>query len=177
MNAPGQSTSAASPAASQQSPSAQPDKASPNGAGSSPGKGRKILVVDDNVIFLKGMETKLKGLGYQVVLVKETSLAVSTARQHQPDLIILDMNFPPDDTFTTMLWTGLSVLIWLKRFQEVADIPILVVSGDDPAKHKEEVLAAGAAGYFQKPLDFNALAAALAPMPKRERTEPLDQES
>src|ERR1700712_4363037 len=63
---------------------------------SSLGQGRKILVVDDNPVVLKAFELKLKALGFQVLIAAEGATAVSLARQERPDLIVLDINFPPD---------------------------------------------------------------------------------
>ena len=60
------------------------------------GQNRKILVVDDNPVVLKAFELKLKALGFTVLTATEGASAVSTARQQQPDLIVLDINFPPD---------------------------------------------------------------------------------
>ncbi len=50
---------------------------------------------------------------------------------------------------------------WLGRFHEVATIPVIIVSGEDPSKHKEKLLAAGAVAFFQKPVNFEELLAAI----------------
>src|SRR5690242_5558332 len=59
-------------------------------------KRKRILVVDDNKVILKAMAMKLKSSGYEVLMAEDGSEAVSTARQQKPDLILLDINFPPD---------------------------------------------------------------------------------
>lgn len=125
------------------------------------GENRKILVVDDNPVVLKAFEFKLKAKGFSVVTATDGAAVVSTAGQEGPDLIILDINFAPGGGTGGAQWNGLTILQWLARFQEVAAIPVIIVSGEDPAKHKEKLMAAGAVAFFQKPVNFEELLAAI----------------
>ena len=117
------------------------------------GANRKILVVDDNPVVLKAFELKLKTLGFNVLTATEGAVAVSTARQELPDLIVLDINFPPDVGSSGLQWNGFNIMQWMQRFQEVASIPVIIITGADPAKFKEKALAAGAAAFFTKPIN------------------------
>jgi two-component system KDP operon response regulator KdpE len=117
------------------------------------GAGRKILVVDDNPVVLKAFELKLKALGFQVVTVTDGAEAVSTARTEQPDLMVLDINFPPDVGSSGLQWNGFNIMQWMHRFQEAANIPVIIITGGDPEKFKDKALAAGAAAFFQKPIN------------------------
>ncbi|HZQ45754.1 MAG TPA: response regulator [Verrucomicrobiae bacterium] len=128
---------------------------------SSLGGNRKILVVDDNPTVLKAFELKLKANGFEVITTTDGSQVVSTAGQESPDLIILDVNFAPGGGTGGAQWNGLTILQWLRRFQEVAGIPVIVVTGEEPSKCKEKLLAAGAVDFFQKPVDFGQLLAAI----------------
>jgi CheY-like chemotaxis protein len=117
------------------------------------GKDRTILVVDDNNVVLKAFELKLKALGFRVVTASDGSSAVSTARQDRPDLIVLDINFPPEVGSTGLQWDGFNIMEWMRRFREVADIPVIIITSGDPAKYKARAMAAGAAAFFQKPIN------------------------
>jgi CheY-like chemotaxis protein len=117
------------------------------------GANRKILVVDDNPVVLKAFELKLKTLGFHVLTASEGAAAVSTARQELPDLIVLDINFPPDVGSSGLQWNGFNIMQWMQRFQEVASIPVIIITGADPAQFKERALAAGAAAFFTKPIN------------------------
>src|SRR3954471_77998 len=108
------------------------------------GANRKILVVDDNAVVLKAIAGKLSASGFNVVTVAESAAGVGAARKECPDLIILDINFPPDDGFSSLQWDGLNILQWVKRFEELKDTPVIIITVDDPAKHKEKTLAMGA---------------------------------
>src|ERR1700728_675872 len=116
------------------------------------GKGRKILVVDDNPVVLKAFELKLKALGFSVLTASEGSVAVTTARQEKPDIIVLDINFPPDVGSSGLQWDGFNIMQWMRRFQEAANIPVIIITCGDPEKLRDRALAAGAVAFFQKPL-------------------------
>jgi len=133
---------------------------------SSIGRNRKILIADDSPVVVKAFEIKFKAIGFEVLLARDAMSAITAARTHKPDLIVMDIHFPLDTSHIGLQWNGLNVLQWLKRFEELAAIPVVVVSSDDASKHKEKVVAAGGAAYFQKPLDFRAFMEALVPLLK-----------
>ncbi len=139
----------------------EPQTLSQSDKQSSLGGNRKILVVDDNPVVLKAFEMKLKANGFNVITAADGSNVVSTAGQESPDLIILDVNFAPGGGTGGAQWNGLTILQWLGRFQEVAAIPVIIVTGEDPAKHKDKLMAAGAVAFFQKPVDFGKLLATI----------------
>src|SRR6185437_3380989 len=89
-------------------------------AQSSIGANRKIMVVDDNPIVLKAFELKLKANGFEVITASDGSSVVGMAGQQNPDLIILDVNFAPGHGTGGAQWSGLSIVQWLARFQELA---------------------------------------------------------
>lgn len=137
---------------------------------SSIGKNRKILIVDDNPIVVRAFQMKLKASGFEVITATEGSEGVGAARRAKPDLIILDLNFPSVASFSSLNWDGFSIMQWLKRFKEVADIPIIILTSEDPAAQGEPALAAGAAAFCQKPVDFQEF---LALILKHLRENPL----
>jgi len=90
---------------------------------------KKILVVDDSPIILKTMTMKLKSQGYEVLTAEDGSKAVSTARRERPDLILLDITFPPDVAHGGgVAWDGFLIMDWLKRMDEAKDIPIFIIT-------------------------------------------------
>jgi len=119
---------------------------------------KKILVVDDNRLILKTMSMKLTSNGYDVVTAEDGAAAVSSVRKEKPDLILLDLSFPTDAApGGGVPWDGFLIMNWLRRLEEARNIPIVVITGSDPAKCKERALAAGAAGFFHKPIDNDEL--------------------
>jgi CheY-like chemotaxis protein len=119
---------------------------------------KKILIVDDNVVILKAMAVKLASHGYEVFTAEDGSSAVSAVRRQKPDLILLDLSFPPDVAHGGgVAWDGFLIMNWLRRLDEAKNLPIIVITGGDPVKYKDRALAAGAVSFFHKPIDNDTL--------------------
>jgi CheY-like chemotaxis protein len=119
---------------------------------------KKILVVDDDAVVSRRLSVKLKSCGYSVLTAVDGSEAVSTARQEKPDVIVLDITFPPDVAHGGgVAWDGFLIIQWLRRLDEGKNIPIIVITGGDAAKYKDRALAAGALAFFHKPVDDEEL--------------------
>ncbi|HEU6447605.1 MAG TPA: response regulator [Verrucomicrobiae bacterium] len=116
---------------------------------------KKILVVDDNEIILKTVSLKLQGAGYQVVTALDGSEAVACARKENPDLVLLDITFPPD--LDGVPWDGFRIMEWFHRLDSAKRIPIIIITGGQDAKFKERAIANGAVAFFQKPIDHDDL--------------------
>ena len=114
--------------------------------------------MDDSPLILKLMSMKLTANGYDVVTAEDGGAAVSAVRQEKPDLILLDISFPPDVAHGGgVAWDGFLIMNWLQRMEEARQIPIIIITGGEPAKYKDRALAAGAASFFHKPIDNDAL--------------------
>ena len=110
---------------------------------------KKLLVVEDDADVRLGYNVLLRAHNYDVVFAADSLSAVSEARKHRPDLIILDLGLPAGDGF-----------IVLERFKanlNLALIPVIVVSGRDLHGNKERALTAGAKVFLQKPWNDNEL--------------------
>jgi CheY-like chemotaxis protein len=116
---------------------------------------KKILVVDDNDLIVKTISVKLKSAGFQVFTALEGAEAVALVRKQNPDLIVLDISFPPD--VAGVPWDGFRIMDWLHRVDESKRIPIIVITSGTGEKDKEHALAAGAVGFLQKPIDHDEL--------------------
>jgi CheY-like chemotaxis protein len=123
---------------------------SPNGV-----PAKKILVVDDNEIIIKTITLKLQGAGYNVIAAMDGSEAVTLVRTENPDLILLDISFPPH--IDGVPWDGFRIMEWFSRLSESKKIPIIVITGSEEPKTRERATAAGAVAFFQKPLEHDHL--------------------
>ncbi len=123
---------------------------------------KKILIVDDNAIFLKAVSMKLSASGYDVLTAEDGGSAVSLARREKPDLILLDISFPPDVAHGGGVpWDGFLIMSWLRRMDELKSTPIIIVTGGDPLKYKDRCLKEGAAAFFHKPVNNEELLAVI----------------
>lgn len=114
----------------------------------------RILVVDDDEVILKTTEIKLRAQGYAVITATDGSSAIHAARSERPDLILLDIGFPPEVSLT---WDGFGILNWLRRFEGTRSIPVVIVTGNNGDGLYKRANEAGAAGFFRKPLPFTPL--------------------
>ena len=109
-----------------------------------------VLYIEDNLSNLKLIERLLVHSG-DVVLVPamQGRLGLALAREHQPDVILLDLHLPD--------MRGDQVLTHLRGDPATADIPVVVLSADATPGQAERLLASGAAAYLTKPLDVRQL--------------------
>jgi len=114
-------------------------------------KNKTVLVVDDDPIFLKAASMRLNADGYDVITAKEGSEAIQIARKQKPDALVLDVNLPRD--VAGVPWDGFTVMEWLRRFDSLKDVPVIMASDVDPEKISKKVFASGATGFFQKRMD------------------------
>src|ERR1700690_304027 len=119
---------------------------------------KKILVVDDDPIILKTLSITLSSNGYYAFLAADGPEAVKVVTREKPDLILLDLLFPVDAANVGgALQDGFFIIQWLRRMGEAADIPIIIISGDNSTKDKQRAMDAGAVAFFTKPIDHVAL--------------------
>ena len=115
-----------------------------------PGEAHTIVYIEDNLSNLKLVEQVLERLpDVRLIPAMQGKLGIDLVRQHQPDLILLDLHLPD--------LHGREVLDQLKRDPATAAIPVVVLSADATPAQFERLLAAGAAGYLTKPIDVQAL--------------------
>ncbi len=123
---------------------------------------RTILVIDDNKVVLKTTAIKLKSFGYEVLMAEDGAAAIRQVRDVAPDLILLDLNFPPDVGHGGGVpWDGLLLLSWLRRSTAVQKTPVMVITGGDLEQYRDRCVEAGVLDIFLKPIDHEALGAAI----------------
>jgi CheY-like chemotaxis protein len=111
-----------------------------------PGR-RRVLVIEDNLANLKLIEALVADRPHIELLPAMTGrLGLDLAREHRPDLILLDKHLPD--------LSGGEVLQRLKAHPETRAVPVLVVSADATPGQMSRMRELGAAEYLTKPLDI-----------------------
>jgi len=100
-----------------------------------------ILIVDDSRFFRLANERALVKAGHQVIAAADGEEGLRLAREHKPNLIILDMMLPK--------LTGPSVLKALRKDPDTAAIPIMVLTSL-PQSNENRLVREGATAYFEK---------------------------
>lgn len=106
---------------------------------------RNILVIEDNEQNLYMITYLLEHAGFGVLQARNGRAGVSLARQQRPDLIVLDIQLPELD--------GYEVARRLRTEPTLAEVPIVAVTSFAMTGDRERILAAGCAGYLEKPID------------------------
>jgi len=123
----------------------------------------KLLVVDDDEALRRLMRLKLSD-AYEIIDSGEPEQGLALALEHRPEAILLDLRMPK--------YSGYELLQTFTSFSRTQMIPVIIVSGEGGGQTKENCKQLGAADYFEKPIDFEALRACLSRTAKSQRTPP-----
>jgi len=111
----------------------------------------RILIVDDNETNRDILMTRLSAHGYDLKQAADGEEALAAAKEHLPDLILLDVMMPKID--------GIEVCRRLKTDSSLPFMPIILVTAKADTKDVVTGLEAGADEYLTKPIDQLALVA------------------
>jgi PAS domain S-box-containing protein len=111
---------------------------------------RTILYVEDNLSNLKLMERVIaRRPGITLLSAMQGSMGVGLARDHRPELILLDLNLPD--------MRGEEVLARLSSDPATAELPVVVISADATSGQRARLIQAGARDFITKPFDVDRL--------------------
>lgn len=108
-----------------------------------------VLVVDDDEFQHKIVSKILEDENYHLVFASGGIEAMKVLRKTRPDLILMDVMMPDMD--------GLEAVRYIKSAPQLADIPIVMITGKSDKNIVMESLKAGAAGFVVKPFDRDTL--------------------
>jgi two-component system cell cycle response regulator DivK len=105
---------------------------------------KKVLIVEDNDLNMKLFNDLLVAHGYGTLQTKDGVEALALARQHRPDLILMDIQLPEV--------SGLQVTQWLKEDDELRMIPVVAVTAFAMKGDEEKIREGGCEAYIAKPI-------------------------
>ena len=105
---------------------------------------KKVLIVEDNELNMKLFHDLLDSQGYETLQTREGLQALALARQHRPDLILMDIQLPEI--------SGLEVTKWLKDDEELSHIPVVAVTAFAMKGDEERIRQGGCEAYISKPI-------------------------
>jgi len=107
------------------------------------GKGRRILIIEDDPSSLELYDLILRAFGYDTSLARNGEEGLAQASSSRPDLILCDIRLPGLD--------GVEVMKRIKADPSLRQIPIVALTIFSSTGHRERLLAAGFDGYMSKP--------------------------
>ncbi len=114
----------------------------------------KILYIEDDVPNRVLVKRVLEAEGFQVLEAGSGSQGLDVARTERPALILVDISMPTMD--------GFEVTARLRAMPELRAVPIIALTANVMKGDRERTLAAGCAGYIEKPIDVDLLPRQLA---------------
>ncbi|MBN36810.1 MAG: two-component system response regulator [Rhodospirillaceae bacterium] len=110
---------------------------------------KTVLIVEDNELNMKLFNDLLDANGSSVLQAFNGESAFTLAKEHHPDLVIMDVQLPGA--------SGLEVTQWLKAEDSTKDIPVVAVTALAMKGDEEEALSVGCDAYIAKPISVHQL--------------------
>jgi two-component system cell cycle response regulator DivK len=105
---------------------------------------KTVLVVEDNDLNMKLFHDILEAHGYQILQTKNGRDALRLAREHHPDLILMDIQLPEI--------SGLEVTKLIKSDDSLRQIPVVAVTAFAMKGDEEKIREGGCEAYIAKPI-------------------------
>lgn len=105
---------------------------------------KSVLIVEDNELNMKLFNDLLEAHGYTTLQTRNGLDAMEIARQHHPDLILMDIQLPEV--------SGLEVTKWLKEDDDLRHIPVIAVTAFAMKGDEERIRQGGCEAYLSKPI-------------------------
>ncbi|MGW4479777.1 response regulator transcription factor [Rhodococcus triatomae] len=117
----------------------------------------KVLIVEDDADVLTALRRGLELSDFAVLTAMDGAAALRTVDEHDPDLVVLDLNLPVLD--------GVGVVTALRATHN--DVPVCVLSARSAVDDRIAGLEAGADDYMVKPYEFGELVARIRALLRR----------
>jgi two-component system, cell cycle response regulator DivK len=105
---------------------------------------KTVLIVEDNELNMKLFNDLLEAHGYKTLKSRDGVKALGLAREHRPDLILMDIQLPEV--------SGLEVTKWLKEDDDLRHIPVIAVTAFAMKGDEEKIRQGGCEDYIAKPI-------------------------
>lgn len=105
---------------------------------------KTILIVEDNELNMKLFNDLLEAHGYATVKTREGTRVLEMAREHKPDLILMDIQLPEV--------SGLDLIRWLKGAEDLRGIPVIAVTAFAMKGDEDRIRETGCEDYISKPI-------------------------
>ena len=105
---------------------------------------KTILIVEDNELNMKLLNDLLQAHGYSTLQTMDGRDVIKIAREHNPDLILMDIQLPEI--------SGLEVTKMLKADDDLKSIPVIAVTAFAMKGDEEKIREGGCEGYIAKPI-------------------------
>jgi len=114
---------------------------------------KTVLIVEDNELNMKLFNDLLEAHGYRTLQTRDGLSALDIAREHHPDLILMDIQLPEV--------SGLEVTKWLKEDDNLRHIPVIAVTAFAMKGDEQRIREGGCEAYISKPISVGSFLATI----------------
>lgn len=107
-------------------------------------RAKTVLIVEDNELNMKLFHDLLDAHGYATLQTRNGMEALKLAREHRPDLILMDIQLPEV--------SGMDVIKLLKEDDDLRAIPVIAITAFAMKGDEERIRQSGCEGYLSKPI-------------------------
>lgn len=108
---------------------------------------KTILIVEDNELNMKLFHDLLEAHDYSTLQTNDGIEALKLAKNHKPDLILMDIQLPEV--------SGLEVTKWIKEDESLKHIPIIAITAFAMKGDEEKIIQGGCEAYMAKPISVS----------------------
>lgn len=105
---------------------------------------KKVMIVEDNELNMKLFHDLLEAHGIDVIQTRDGREVLDLAREHMPNLILMDIQLPEV--------SGLDVTKWLKQDAALKSIPVIAITAFAMKGDEEKIREGGCEDYISKPI-------------------------
>ncbi|MFH1196868.1 MAG: response regulator [bacterium] len=105
----------------------------------------KVLIIEDNEQNMYMLTYLLQSENYEIIQAFSGSAGIEAAKNHTPDIILLDIQLPEMDGYT--------VALKLREIEELEATPMIAVTSYAMPGDREKAIESGATGYIEKPIN------------------------
>ncbi|MAS91967.1 MAG: two-component system response regulator [Verrucomicrobiales bacterium] len=112
----------------------------------------RILLVEDDEDNINLLSRLLEHHGHELVIATNAAEAVQNATEVLPELILMDLELPPEEDASPDPNAGLDATRKLKSIEATSAIPVIALTAHTMAQHQEKISAAGCDALQEKPI-------------------------
>jgi two-component system, cell cycle response regulator DivK len=105
---------------------------------------KTVMIVEDNDLNMKLFNDLLESQGYKTIKTSDGNKVMELAREHRPDLILMDIQLPEI--------SGIEVTRWIKDDESLRSIPVIAVTAFAMKGDEERIREGGCDAYLSKPI-------------------------
>ena len=103
----------------------------------------KVMIVDDSLSVRNSLTQLMRDSGYEVVLARDGLEAINLLRAEEPNIVLTDLEMPR--------MNGFDLISYIRNTSEWRDLPVIMITSRNVAKHRQQAEAAGVNRFIAKP--------------------------